>query len=162
MGRASVSLLKRVGYDIAAWTRRPRSIAGMRRFAGGDDLGEFLKRSDFLVCLLPLTPAARGILNCTTCAALPGGAVVINAARGGHLIEAALIATLDAGRLAGAVLDVFSVEPLPKGHPLWEHPKVLITPHVTSAAQIVATLRAVRAGERPAHLVDPADYLGPA
>ena len=165
MGRATAELLARVGYAVAVWSRRPRSIAGVRCFAGRGEFGEFLGRSDFLACLLPLTPATRGILNRATFDALPEGAVVINAARGGHLVEADLIAALDAGRLAGAVLDVFAVEPLPDDHPLWRHPKVLITPHVaslsnpsTGAAQIVATLRAVRAGKRPAHLVDPADY----
>jgi glyoxylate/hydroxypyruvate reductase A len=104
MGRASAELLKRVGYDVAAWSRRPRSIAGVRCFAGPAEFDAFLRRSDFLVCLLPLTPATRGILNRTTFAALPEGAVVINAARGDHLIEADLIAALDDGRLAGAVL----------------------------------------------------------
>jgi glyoxylate/hydroxypyruvate reductase len=169
MGRASAALLARVGCDVAAWSRRPRSIAGVRCFAGGQELAEFLGRSDFLVCLLPLTPATRGILNRTTFDALPERAVVINAARGDHLLEADLIAALDDGRLGGAVLDVFSVEPLPQTHQLWRHPKVLITPHVaslsnpaTGAARIVATLRAVRAGKQPAHVVDPADYAGPA
>ena len=169
MGRASAELLARVGYDVAAWSRRPRSTAGVHCFAGPDEFVEFLGRSDFLVCVLPLTPATRGILNRATFDALPEGAGVINAARGAHLIEADLIAALDAGRLAGAVLDVVSLEPLPEDHPLWRHPKVLITPHVaslsnpsTGAAQIVATLRAVQAGERPAHVVDPADYLSPA
>jgi glyoxylate/hydroxypyruvate reductase A len=92
-----------------------------------------------------------------------------NAARGDHLIEVDLIAALDAGLLAGAVLDVFSIEPLPDDHPLWRYPSVLITPHIaglsnpaTGAAQIVTTLRAVQAGERPAPVVDPDDYLGPA
>jgi glyoxylate/hydroxypyruvate reductase A len=138
-------------------------------FAGPAEFDAFLGRSDFLACLLPLTPATRGILRRATFDALPEGAVVINAARGDHLIEADLLAALEAGRLAGAVLDVFSIEPLPEDHPLWRHPNVLITPHVaslsnpaTGAAQIVTTLRAVRAGERPAHVVDPADYLGPA
>jgi glyoxylate/hydroxypyruvate reductase A len=90
-----------------------------------------------------------------------------NAARSDHLIEVDLIAALDAGRLAGAVLDVFSIEPLPDDHPLWRYPSVLITPHIaslsnpaTGAAQIVRTLRAVWAGERPASVVDPDDYLG--
>ena len=168
MGRASAALLARVGYDVAGWSRRPRSVAGVRCF-DPQEFHAFLGRSDFLVCLLPLTPATSGVLNRTTFAALPEGAVVINAARGDHLIEADLIAALDAGQLAGAVLDVFSVEPLPQDHPLWRHPKVLITPHVaslsnptTGAARIVATLRAVQAGKQPAHLVDPADYVGPA
>ena len=166
MGRASAELLARVGYEVAAWSRRPRSIAGVRCVAGGHAFAGFLGRSEFLVCLLPLTPATRGILNRATFDALPKGAVVINAARGDHLIEADLLAALNDGRLAGAVLDVFSVEPLPEDHPLWRHPNVLITPHVaslsnptTGAAHIVATLRAVRTGERPAHLVDPADYV---
>ena len=166
MGRATAELLARVGYEVAAWSRSSRSVAGVRCFAGHDAFAEFLGRSDFLVCLLPLTPATRGILNRATFDALPEGAMVINAARGDHLVEADLIAALDAGRLAGAVLDVFAVEPLPEDHPLWRHPKALITPHVaslsnpsTGAARIVATLRAVRAGRRPAHLVDPADYV---
>jgi glyoxylate/hydroxypyruvate reductase len=165
MGRTSAELLRRIGYDVAGWSRQPRSIAGVRCFAGRDQFAEFLGRSDFLVCLLPLTPATSGILTRTTFDALPKGAVVINAARGDHLVEADLLAALDRGRLAGAVLDVVSVEPLPKHHPLWRHPDVLITPHVaslsnpsTGAAQIVATLRAVQAGEQPAHVVDPADY----
>jgi glyoxylate/hydroxypyruvate reductase A len=168
MGRASAQLLKRVGYDVAGWSRRPRSIAGVRCCAGRDEFDAFLGRSDFLVCLLPLTPATRGILRRATFDALPEGAVVINAARGDHLIEADLLAALDAGRLAGAVLDVLSVEPLPEDHPLWRHPNVLITPHVaslshpaTGAAQVVATLRAVQAGQQPAQVVDPADYVAP-
>ena len=166
MGGASATLLAGVGYDVAGWSRRPRSIAGVRCFAGGDEFGEFLGRSDFLVCLLPLTPATRGILNRRTFDALPRRAVLINAARGEHLGETALRAARDDGRLAGAGLDVFAVEPLPEDHPLWRHPGVLITPHVaslsnpaTGAARIVATLRAVQAGEQPAHVVDPADYV---
>jgi glyoxylate/hydroxypyruvate reductase A len=166
MGRASAALLAAVGYEVAAWSRRPKSHAGVRCYAGRAQWRAFLARSDVLVCLLPLTPATRGILGRATFEALPEGALVINAARGEHLIEADLIAALDSGRLAGAVLDVFPTEPLPQDHPLWRHPKVLITPHVASlsspasgAAQIAAALRAIRAGRTPDHLVDRADYL---
>jgi glyoxylate/hydroxypyruvate reductase A len=169
MGRASAQRLAALGYDVAGWSRRPQAVEGVRCHAGRDQWQRFLVRSDVLVCLLPLTPATRGILDRTTFEALPKDALIINAARGDHLVEADLIAALDAGRLAGAVLDVFAVEPLPEGHPLWRHPKVLITPHVASlsnpasgADQIVAALRAVRAGRTPANLVDPADHLGPA
>ena len=76
-------------------------------------MAEFLARSDILVCLLPLTPDTHHILNRTTLALLPKGAFVINAARGGHLVEDDLIAALDLGHLAGAALDVFETEPLP-------------------------------------------------
>ena len=166
MGRASAELLAAVGYDVAGWSRRSKSLPRVRCYAGCDQWRGFLARSDVLVCLLPLTPATRGILDRKTFDALPDGAVIINAARGDHLIEADLIHALDHGRLAGAVLDVFSIEPLPADHPLWRHPKVLVTPHVaslsnpaTGAAQIVAALRAVGAGRMPANLVDRADYL---
>ena len=166
MGRASAALLATVGYDVAGWSRRPNSLAGVRCYAGRAQWRPFLARSDVLVCLLPLTPATRGILDRATFDALPEGALVINAARGDHLIGADLIAALDAGRLAGAVLDVFPVEPLPEDHPLWRDPRVLITPHVASlsnpasgAAQIASALRRVRAGRTPVHVVDPADYL---
>jgi glyoxylate/hydroxypyruvate reductase len=99
MGRASAALLAKVGYDVAGWSRRPRAIPGVRCFAGRGALVEFLGRSDVLVCLLPLTPATRGILDAEVFNTLPEGAVVINAARGDHLIETDLIAALDAGRL---------------------------------------------------------------
>jgi glyoxylate/hydroxypyruvate reductase len=165
MGRPCAELLAKVGYDVAGWSRERKSMPGVRCYAGRHEFAEFIARSDVLVCLLPLTPATRGILNRATFDLLPEGALVINAARGDHLIEADLIAALGAGRLAGAVLDVFGVEPLPQGHPLWRHPKVLITPHVaslsnptTGAAQIVTALREVHAGRVPANLVDPADY----
>lgn len=165
MGRASARLLAQVGYDVGGWSRQPRSIPGVRCFAGQDQLARLLARTDVLVCLLPLTPATRGMLDRTTFDALPAGAVVINAARGEHLVETDLLAALDRGQLAGAVLDVFSVEPLPAAHPFWHHPKVLITPHVaslsnptTGAAQIIAALRHIRAGKTPLNVVAREDY----
>jgi glyoxylate/hydroxypyruvate reductase A len=94
---------------------------------------------------LPLTPATRGILNKTTFAQLPKGACVINCARGGHIVEADLIASLDAGHLRGATLDVFETEPLPESHPLWTHPKVVVTPHVASMTDPVSFMRSVAA-----------------
>jgi glyoxylate/hydroxypyruvate reductase len=169
MGRASAELLAAVGYDVAGWSRRSKSLPRVRCYAGPDRWRRFLARSNVLVCLLPLTPATRGILDRETFDALPDGALVINAARGDHLIEADLIEALDMGRLTGAVPDVFSIEPPPADHPLWRHPKVLLTPHVaslsnpaTGAAQIIGALRAVGAGRMPGNLVDRADYLDPA
>ncbi len=78
-----------------------------------------------------------------TFAALPRGAGLVNAGRGGHLVEADLIPALDSGQLAAAALDVFRDEPLPPGHPFWRHPRILVTPHIagitnpTTAAAIV-------------------------
>ncbi len=71
------------------------------------------------MCLLPDTPETRGAIRAETIALLPPGAAVVNAARGGHVVWEDLAAALDGGRLSGAVLDVFTQEPLPPGHPAW-------------------------------------------
>lgn len=161
MGRAAAEMLSKVGYRVAGWSRSPKFFSGVEGFAGEAAWPRFLARSDFLVCLLPLTPSTHGILNAETFAALPEGAVVINAGRGGHLVEADLLTALAANRLRGAVLDVFDQEPLPPGHPFWGHPQIVITPHIasitnprTGAAQIAHALRAVRDGRTPPNLVD--------
>lgn len=161
MGRAAAEMLARVGFAVAGWSRSPKAVSGIESFAGEADRRRFLARSDYLVCLLPLTPQTRGILNAKTFAALPEGAVVINAGRGEHVVEADLLAALESDRLRGAVLDVFVPEPLPPDHPFWAHPKIVVTPHVasitnpaTGAAQIADALRAVRDGREPANLVD--------
>ena len=97
---------------------------------GASELPAFLGQCDILVCVLPLTPETRGIMNAALFAQLPQGAWVINVARGAHLIEEDLIAALDSGHLAGAVLDVFQTEPLPADSPIWRHPKITATPHI--------------------------------
>jgi glyoxylate/hydroxypyruvate reductase A len=124
-------------------------------------MGPFLGRTEILVCLLPLTPETTGILNAATFAALPRGAFLINAARGRHLVDAELIAALDSGQIAHATLDVFHREPLPVEHPFWKHPRITVTPHVasltvseTASRTVIEGLKAVRAGRRPANVVD--------
>lgn len=143
-GRALAGL----GFDVAGWTRMPRDLGRIQSFSGQHGLEPFLRRTDFLVCLLPLTDATRGILNAHTLAMLPAGASVINAGRGGHIVTDDLVAALDAGHLSAAFLDVTDPEPLPQGHPLWRHPKVTITPHVagitnpvTAAEQVAENIR---------------------
>ncbi len=154
MAAAPATALAGLGFDVAAWVRRPRHDDAVKIFAGDDALAAFLARTDILVCLLPLTERTRGILNAQTFAALPRGAAVINLGRGAHLVDADLIAGLDSGHLAGATLDATSPEPLPPESPLWLHPCVTIMPHVarrvrgaTSAPQIVENIRRARAGE---------------
>lgn len=148
-------------FDVAGWSRTPRSIAGVRSFHGAEQLGPFLARTEILVCLLPLTRNTRGILNRDTLALLPRGAYLINAARGGHVAESDLLAALDRGHIAGATLDVFEVEPLPADHPFWSHPKVTVTPHIasitnpyTAARHIVDNIRRAERGEALIGVVD--------
>ncbi|HBX8307381.1 TPA: glyoxylate/hydroxypyruvate reductase A, partial [Klebsiella pneumoniae] len=76
----------------------------------------------------------RGILAAPLFNRLPAGAVLINCGRGEHMVNEDVLAALESGQLAGAVLDVFPQEPLPADDPLWRHPQVVITPHMASAA----------------------------
>jgi glyoxylate/hydroxypyruvate reductase len=122
LGQDAARKLKALGFDVALWGRRQRTVEGLRGHAGSAGLPALLGRSEILVCLLPLTPETEGILNARTLAMLPRGAALINAARGGHLVEEDLLSALASGRLSAAVLDVFRDEPLPAGHPFWHLP----------------------------------------
>ncbi|MDH5750731.1 MAG: glyoxylate/hydroxypyruvate reductase A, partial [Rhodospirillales bacterium] len=111
LGRDSAEKLAGLGFQsIAGWSRTAKAVPGVECFSGTDGLMPFLRRTEILICLLPLTAETVGILNADTLAALPPGAFVINAARGGHVIEADLLAALDSGHIAGAALDVFQTE----------------------------------------------------
>jgi glyoxylate/hydroxypyruvate reductase len=161
IGTMSGAHLRDLDFQVAGWSRTRKNVAGIESFAGMGELHAFLARSDILVCLLPLTPDTRNILNRETFAALPKGAFVINAARGGHLVEDDLIAAIDAGHLAGAALDVFQTEPLPESSPLWAHPKIAVTPHVAGMSDPWAATRWVldgmarhARGEKLANIVD--------
>jgi glyoxylate/hydroxypyruvate reductase A len=161
IGRDLARKLAMFGFKLAGWSRAPKSIAGVESFHDAAGFLPFLARTEILVCLLPLTPETDGILDARAFAALPRGAVVVNAARGGHVVDTDLIAALDSGHLAAAQLDVFRQEPLPKQHPFWAHPKIRITPHnagitnpETAAHQIVDNLRRLREGKPLLNLVD--------
>lgn len=161
LGQAAATALMPLNYRLSGWSATPKTFDGVENYCGADGLKPFLNQSDILVCLLPLTPQTRGILNAKTFAELPNGACVINCARGGHLVEADLIAALDSNHLRGATLDVFQTEPLPPDNPLWSHPKVVVTPHsaaVTDPAafmtHVANTIRRMDRNLPPENLVD--------
>jgi glyoxylate/hydroxypyruvate reductase A len=161
LGATAAVALARLGFRVVGWSRAPKDIHGVECLCGEDQRDEFLARCQILVCLLPLTPATRGILDRHTLARLPRGAVVINAGRGGHLVEPDLLAALESGHIAAATLDVFAEEPLPPDHPFWSHPKVLVTPHNAADSvprsvvpQVVDNYRRALAGQKPRNLVD--------
>ncbi|QQS11144.1 MAG: glyoxylate/hydroxypyruvate reductase A [Rhodospirillales bacterium] len=150
-----------LGFPTAGWSRTAKSISGVETFHGQDGFDAFLRRSDILVDVLPMTPATAGLLDARAFAALPRGAFLINMARGGHVVDADLVAALDSGHLAGAALDVFHVEPLPQAHPFWSHPRIEITPHIagptnprTAAASVADNVRRLRAGLPLVNVVD--------
>ena len=161
LGTAVIEKLRGFGFDCAGWSRSPRALDGVRCFAGAGALPDFLARTDILVCLLPLTDMTRGILNRELFARLPKGAALVNAGRGGHLVEADLITALDSGHLSAAVLDVAEAEPPAPDHPFWTHPRILLTPHVASMTQpdtavsvVLDNIRRHQSGEPLRGLVD--------
>ena len=154
-----------VGMTVAGVRRRPErgAPAGVRLVGGLGALGALAAESDVLAITVPLTPETTGAVNGDTLSKLPRGAVVVNVSRGGILNEDALLKALDGGRLRGAALDVFATEPLPASHPLWRHPRVLITPHVSAVtarfwdremALILENVRRYLGGETLANVVD--------
>lgn len=160
-GHAAVKL-RDLGYKVLGWSRTQHHMQGIRTFWGRAELEQFLSETDILICLLPLTADTEGILNRDTFSRLPRGAFLVNTARGRHLVEEHLVEALDEGQLSGALLDVFRHEPLPSDHPFWSHPKIQITPHVSSltepwevASQILENYKRVLQGLEPLNEVDP-------
>lgn len=155
LGMATASLLTACGFVCCGWTRASQPEVSFPVYSGTDGMKAFLGSSQVLVCLLPLTPYTRGILNRETFGALPQGAYVINVARGPLLTESHLLEALERGQLSGACLDVFSEEPLPAGHPFWKHPRIQMTPHIASVSepasvvpQVIGNYRALLNGEK--------------
>jgi glyoxylate/hydroxypyruvate reductase A len=139
----------------------PRLLDGVKCFSGSDGFKDFLAASRVLVCLLPLTPDTRDIMNRDHLSRLQAGGYVINVARGAHLVDDDLLALLDSGQLSGATLDVFRTEPLPPEHRFWNHPKITVTPHTSartlrseSIAQIAGKMAALQRGEPVAGVVE--------
>jgi glyoxylate/hydroxypyruvate reductase A len=161
-GRAAAELARH-GFQLHGWSRMPKAIEGVTCSAGEAALDAFLGRCEILVCMLPLTPATTGLMTAERFAALPRGASFVNVARGAVVDEPALVAALQSGQIGEATLDVFATEPLPERHPFYAMDQVLITPHVasialpaSSAAEIAANIRRIRAGEAVQHRIDPA------
>jgi glyoxylate/hydroxypyruvate reductase A len=153
MAKAPALVLKQLGFPVSAWVRSPRTEPDIEMFHGADQLESFLNQTDIAVCLLPLTKETEGILCARTFAMMPRGAMVINIGRGGHVVDADLIAALDSGQLSYAALDALKPEPLPPDSPLWLHPKITVMPHVARrptvlqlVAEIAANIRSIEAG----------------
>jgi glyoxylate/hydroxypyruvate reductase A len=162
LGERVARTVAQFDFPVNGWSRTPKDLPGVQCFAGQEQLDAFLQASRILVCLLPLTAETRDILNRDNLSHLRPGGYVINVARGAHLVDEDLLALLDSGHLAGATLDVFRVEPLPRSHPFWNHPRITLTPHtsartlrIESIAQIAGKIAAMQAGNPVAGKVDP-------
>jgi glyoxylate/hydroxypyruvate reductase len=168
LGANAAEVLRRIGFGVAGWSSSPKQIDGIACFHGQPQLEAFLRRTDILVCLLPLTPDTRHILNRDLIAKLNrnspiGAPVLINAGRGGLQNEADILACLDDGTLGAASLDVFAKEPLPPESPFWTHPKVVLTPHNAAdtdpdeiSKYVARQIERFEAGGALENVVDPA------
>lgn len=162
IGQDTAKKFAALGFPTAGWSRTAKTLPGVETFNGKDGFDRFLARTDILVNVLPLTRETRGILDAAAFARLPKGAYVINMARGGHVVDEALLAALDSGHLSGAALDVFNTEPLPADHPYWGHSKVHVTPHIAGATNprtaspgVIDNIKRLRSGQPLINRVDP-------
>ncbi|EAP9952549.1 glyoxylate/hydroxypyruvate reductase GhrA [Salmonella enterica] len=135
LGSKVAESLQAWGFPLRCWSRSRKSWPGVESYAGREELRAFLNQTRVLINLLPNTAQTVGIINSELLDQLPDGAYVLNLARGVHVQEADLLAALDSGKLKGAMLDVFSQEPLPQESPLWRHPRVAMTPHIAAVTR---------------------------
>lgn len=168
LGVDAAKTLKSIGFQVSGWSRSEKQIEGIACFAGTDSLPAFLSVVDILVCLLPHTPETGGILNLKLCQLLAQDGplpdafpALINAGRGKLQVESDIVEALNTGVLKGATVDVFETEPLPQSSPLWDHPRVTVTPHSAAdsepeaiARMISAQIKAFENGEPLRNVVD--------
>ena len=171
LGTAAAAHLASLGYQVRGWSRTPKVVENVQCFSGEGEQDEFLRETDVLAVLLPLTAQTRGMINRDLLVRLSKqgrherlpGPVLINAGRGELQRESDIVGALEDGSLYAASLDVFETEPLPAESPLWQHPRVIITPHIAAESTVEAIssyfirhVERVEAGEAPENVVDPA------
>ncbi len=160
LGGDLASKLVPLGFEVSGMSQSRKEIKGVKSYVM-EEMDEFLAEINLLICMLPATPETKNILSKDLFDRLPKGSFLINVARGHHQVDEDILAALDSGQLAGAFLDVFPSEPLPKESRLWDHPKVFITPHIAvvtkpdaAIPQIVANHRSTVNGGELTGLVD--------
>jgi phosphoglycerate dehydrogenase-like enzyme len=167
IGKALATRLAPFGMRLIAVSRAPDEVAaksfGCDNVAGFDGLDAVLSAADYVFLCLPHTPATHHIMNARTLGAMPRDSYLINPGRGGLVDQDALLAAIDAGRLGGCALDVFTPEPLPKESALLQRANIFATPHIAGitddtygqiARFVAAAYLAVRAGRLPDNCVN--------
>lgn len=167
LGAPVAEMLAAQGFDVHGWTRRPRAIAGITTHSGRDGLPTFLAAAEIVVAMLPLTPDTVALFDRAFFAAIRPGSFFVNVGRGAQCDQAALIAALESGRLAGATLDVLAEEPPAEDDPIWTAPNLTLTPHVatspdiaTAAGVVADNIRRVFADRPPHNAVAREDIRG--
>ncbi|MFN3642510.1 MAG: NAD(P)-dependent oxidoreductase [Gemmobacter sp.] len=163
-GMAVAARARAMGMRVVGVRANPAPAPGMA-VHGTAALPDLWPAADLIAVCTPLTAATRGLIGAAALAAMKRDAILVDVSRGGVVDDMALAAALAAGHLAGAALDVFEVEPLPKDHPLWSAPRTIICPHASSVydawegeavAFFADNLERFIAGEPLVNVVDPA------
>ena len=160
LGADLAEKLNYLGFNVFGLSQSRKKIAHVVSYLNAE-LDLFLSKINILVVMLPATESTRAILSKKLFDKLKKGTYLINVARGHHQVNGDIIDALQNGQLSGAFLDVFPEEPLPKQSSLWDHPKIMITPHIAvvtkineAVPQIIASHKRVRIGKLPEILVD--------
>ena len=130
IGRTLAQKLSYLGYKVNGYSLSKKDIDKIEHFTGASQLDDFLQVSDIIINLMPLTPDTTGYFNKSFFQKCKEGTYLINVGRGKHVVEEDLLAAIDQGQIAGATLDVFDQEPLPKHHPYWKSSEIVLTPHI--------------------------------
>ena len=154
-------LLGPFGCEVTVVRRSPAPMAGATRVVGDDQLDDALADAHLVVLALALTPATSGLLDRRRLELLHPEGWVVNVARGAHIVTDDLVAVLAEGRIGGAALDVTDPEPLPDGHPLWEEPRCIITPHTGNTFEMAIPLLSERVRENVRRRLAGEPLLGP-
>jgi phosphoglycerate dehydrogenase-like enzyme len=167
IGLETARIARALGMKVSGTKRTVEPIDGIDQVADNDGLAQLLATADAVVNTLPGTPFTEKLFNRDVFAAMKPGTVFVNVGRGTVVDEDALLEALDNGQVSYACLDVFAVEPLPQDSPLWEHPKVLVSPHTSAlsaaenrliAERFCSNLRTFLDGGDLPHLVDPVHF----
>jgi phosphoglycerate dehydrogenase-like enzyme len=146
-GGIAVSLLRLLepfGCEVTVVRRNPRAMPGATRVVGGDRLDDALAGAELVVLALPLLPGTAGLIDRRRLDLLAPDACLVNVARGQHVVTADVVDALRDGALGSAGLDVTDPEPLPDGHPLWDLPNAIVTPHTANTQEMALPLLSAR------------------
>lgn len=162
LGAAIAAKLADFGFQVHGWSRTEKSLRQITAHHGTAGLAMMLPKIEILLNVLPLTPDTQGMINTELLNRLPKDAGIINIGRGGHLNEADLIAALDTGHISAAILDVTNHEPMLKDDPLWNHDRIILTPHIagdilmdTAIPNTLHNLQMLLSGNAPKGLFQP-------
>jgi glyoxylate/hydroxypyruvate reductase A len=147
LGAKTAEVLLNAGFEVSGWSRSLKELDNVNCYAGDDGFNAVITEADYLVCLLPLTDKTENILNAAVFSKMKSTAVLINVARGEHVVDEDLIAALTPTnehahdlqtqqQIDFAYLDVFRQEPLPEQHPFWQSEQIQITPHISAVTNV--------------------------